>query len=209
MDIEFHGANCITIGNKNVRLVFDDNLTALGAKTVARESDVALFTGIHGKAASLPKLVIDSPGDYEVAGVSVQGIPARAHLDEKGTKNATIYKVIADDLRILLMGHVYPEVSESQLEQFGTIDLLIIPVGGNGYTLDPVGALQLMKKVEPKSVIVTHYDDSALNFEVPQQSLEDALKVLSLEPSQTTKKLRIKSDNFIEGTLDLIVLEKS
>lgn len=210
MDIEFYGANCIVLGNKQVRLVFDDNLTVLGSKAVTKPGDVAVFSGPHGKPAAETKLVIDMPGEYEVAGVSIQGIPARAHLEEKAVKNATIYKVLVDDIRILLTGHIYPELSESQLEAIGTVDLLVVPVGGNGFTLDPTGALQLIKKIEPKAIIATHYADSALSFEVPQQSLDDAIKVLSLEPTQTTKKLKLKNGMFTnEGATDLIVLEKS
>lgn len=209
MDIEFYGANCITFANKQVRLVLDDNLAKLGSKSITKDGDVALFTDGHGAPVVATKLVLDSPGEYEVAGVSITGIPARSHLEEKAVKSATIYKLSFDDIRVLVTGHIYPELSESQLETIGSVDIMIVPVGGNGYTLDPTGALQLIKKIEPKAVILTHYADDGLKFEVPQQSLEDAIKIISLEPSQTIKKLKVKSGDFAESTTNLIVLEKS
>lgn len=208
MDIEFYGANCVSFSNKQVRLVVDDNLAELGAKSVTKEGDVALFTDGHGTPVVSTKLILDSPGEYEVAGVSITGVPARSHLEEKAVKSATVYKLVFDDIRVLVTGHVYPELSESQLETIGAVDVMIVPVGGNGYTLDPTGALQLIKKIEPKAVVLTHYADDSLKFEVPQQSLEDAIKIISLEPSQTTKKLKIKSGDFAESTTELIVLEK-
>ena len=48
------------------------------------------------------------------------------------------------------------------------VDVMFVPVGGNGYTLDGVGALKLIKKVEPKLVVPTHYDDAMLQFPMPQ-----------------------------------------
>jgi hypothetical protein len=33
-------------------------------------------------------------------------------------------------------GHIYPELSEDQLEQIGMVDILVVPVGNSGYTLD-------------------------------------------------------------------------
>lgn len=209
MDIEFYGANCLTLTTKQTRIVIDDTLESQGGKPVLKTGDVAIFTGAHGETATAPKLLLDSPGEYEVAGVSIYGIPARSHLEEKAVKNATIYKIIHDDIRILITGHIYPELSESQLEKIGLVDVLIIPVGGNGYTLDPAGALQLIKKIEPKAVIPTHYAESGVDYEVPQQTLADALMVLSLEPTQTTKKLKIKTGDFAEGVTDLIILERS
>jgi len=209
MDIEFYGANCLSVGTKDVRIVIDDDLADLGSKAVTKEGNVAIFTGSHGIPAASPRLIIDSPGEYEVAGIHIQGIPARAHLEESDVKNTTMYKIVGGDIRVLVTGHIYPELSENQLEAIGVVDVLCLPVGGNGYTLDAAGALQLIKTVEPHAVVLTHYADKALNYEVPQQELGEALKVISMEPTVTTKKLKLKSGDFAEGTTDLILLEKA
>jgi len=208
MDIQFYGANCITLSNKQARVVIDDNLAELGAKSVAKEGDVALFTTKHANPSVSAKIVIDQPGEYEVSGVSIFGIPARAHMDEEKVKSATMYKLVFDDLSVLVVGHVYPELSDAQLEAIGMIDVLFVPVGGNGYTLDGVGALKLIKKIEPKLVIPTHYDDAKLTFPVPQQTLEQGLKALAMEPKDTVAKLKLKQADMGETT-GLIVLEKS
>ena len=208
MDIQFYGANCIVISGKQVRLVIDDNLVELGAKTVAREGDIALFTGAHGEPAQQTKLTLDRPGEYEISGVSIFGIAARAHMDEEGRSTATMYKVVLDDFNLLVTGHIYPELSEAQLEAIGMIDVMFVPVGNSGYTLDGIGALKLIKKVEPKLVIPTHFEDSSLAFPVPQQPLEQALKGLAMEPKETTAKLRLKPGDLADLT-QLIVLERS
>ena len=192
MDLQYFGGNCVVLATKGVRLVFDDTLAHVGLKSVTKADDVAIFTGTHGDQAARSRLVIDGPGEYEVSGLSVIGIAARAHMDAEGTRQATMYKVVTDDTSYLITGHVYPDLSDAQLEAVGMVDVLVVPVGGNGYTLDPVGALQLIKKIEPKVVIPTHYGEAGIAYPVEQQSLEQALKGLAMEAKETVAKFHFK-----------------
>lgn len=207
MELQFYGANCVRLSTKRASLVIDDNLSELGAKSVIKPGEVAVYTMAHGEPISGIKLAVDQPGEYEVSDISIKGIAARAHIDEAGVKTATMFSITIDDVRVAALGHIYPDLTNDQLESIGMVDVLIIPVGGNGYTLDPVGALKLIKAIEPKIVIPTHYDDAVLNFPVPQQSLAEAVKVLSMEPKETTQKLKVKAGELAEST-SLVVLEK-
>ncbi len=211
MDIQFYGANCIALTTKGGRIVIDDNLIQLGGKSVVRAGDIALFTGAHTMPKAETKLEIDHAGEYEVSDFSIYGIPARSHMDEPGKQTATMYKIISKDLKIFTPGHIYPELSDTQLENIGRVDVMLIPVGGNGYTLDPVGALKILKQIEPKIVIPTHYDDDGkpdLNYEVPQQTLAQALTALAMEPKETVGKLKLKAGELPE-VMQLVVLERS
>ena len=216
MDIQFYGANCISLTIGGARIVIDDTLADMGGRTVIKSGDVALFTQArenkNEQATVDTKLTIDRPGEYEVSDISIYGIPARAHMDEDTQKSskgntATMYKIIAKDLRILITGHIYPKLKESDLEQIGTIDVMIVPVGGNGYTTDPVGALELIKKVEPKLVIPTFYADDKLTYPVPAKTLDEALQGLGMEPKERTGKLKLKHGDLTDDT-QLIVVEK-
>ena len=208
MDVQFFGANCLVFANKETRLVVDDNLVKLGGKTVTKPDDVVLFTGAHDELVTTPKMLIDMPGEYETANVSITGIPARSHLSEdENDKSATIYKIVVGDLVYVVLGHVYPELNDDQLEAIGMVDVLFVPVGGHGFTLDPVGALKLIRVIDPKLIIPTHYDDKTLKYEVPQESLEQALKEFAMEPKDKVDKLRVKSTELAEVT-QLLVLEK-
>ncbi len=208
MDIQFYGANTFSISNKNARVVIDDTLQNLGAKTISKTGDILLYTGPHAQPSVDPKLIIDHPGEYEVSDVSIYGVQLRSHMDEEKLKTVVAYKIIMDDVRIFVTGHIYPELSERQLEEIGTVDVLVVPVGGNGYTVDPIGATRLIKKIEPKLVIPGHFDDASLAFPVPQQPLAQALTTLALEPKETIDKLRLKSSDFGETT-ELIILNRT
>lgn len=207
MDLQFHGANCVSLTYKGQRVVIDDNLAELGAKSILKPDDVALFTSRHD-AQQPARLVLDSAGEYEVSDISIVGLSAQSHTEEKGLKSATMFKLVIGDLRVLVTGHIYPELSESQQDNIGIVDVLVVPIGGNGYTIDPVGALKLIKDIEPKLVIPTHYADTALKFPVPQHELSQALKELGMEPKETVAKLRIKPGELSDVT-QLVVLEKS
>jgi L-ascorbate metabolism protein UlaG (beta-lactamase superfamily) len=208
MDLQYFGANCIVLSGKDGRIVVDDNLAAIGAKSVAKEGDITLFTSVPHAPAASAKISFDSPGEYEVSNISITGIPARSHLDEEGAFTATMYKIMAGDITFLFTGHIYPSLSEEQLEAIGMIDVMAVPVGGNGYTLDPAGALKVFKAVEPKLIIPTHYDDKALNYEVPQQTLEQAVHDLGMEPREKVQRLKLKPADIGEIT-QLVILEKS
>jgi L-ascorbate metabolism protein UlaG (beta-lactamase superfamily) len=208
MDMQYYGANCISLISKQVRLVVDDNLVDLGGKSVTKEGDVVLFTGPHSNPKKSAKIIIDQPGEYEVQGIFIYGIAARGHMEEAGKKSATMYKIMTDDLNILVTGHIYPELSDTQLETIGMVDIMAVPVGGNGYTLDSTGALTLIKKIEPKLVIPTYYDDNSLRYPVPVTSLEEALKNLPMETKEPVQKLRIKSVDLSDVT-QLVVIERS
>jgi L-ascorbate metabolism protein UlaG (beta-lactamase superfamily) len=208
MELTYYGGNCVVVSGKEWRVVVDDTLASLGGKSVLRDGDIALYTYTAPEGLPNTKLTIAQPGEYEGANVSITGIPARAHMDEAGTKAATIYKVVAGDLTFLFTGHIYPELSESQLERIGLVDIMVVPVGGNGYTLDGEGALKLIKDIEPKVVIPTHYDDGKLKYEMPQQTLEQALQSLGMEVKERVPKLKLKGLELTDTT-QLIVVERS
>lgn len=208
MDLQFYGANCVAISTGKARIVIDDNLEDLGGKSVTKQGDVALFTGVHAVPKQEVKITIDRPGEYEASEVSIYGIQMRAHIDEDKQKTATSYKIIANDLRVLVLGHVYPELNDRDLETIGMVDILFVPVGGNGFTLDSTGAASLIKKIEPKLVVPTYYDDTALKLPVPAQSLDQALQGIGIEPKESTAKLKVKSGD-LSDVMQLVVLERS
>jgi L-ascorbate metabolism protein UlaG (beta-lactamase superfamily) len=205
MELQFYGANCLSVSYKGTRIIIDDNLAELGDKSVTKADDVALFTGPYD-TKPVARASFDSPGEYEVADISIAGIPARSHLEESGKLGATMFKLTAGDLSVLVTGHIYPELSDSQLETINQVDLLVVPVGGNGYTVDPAGALKLIKDIEPKLVVPTHYADKNFKFPVPQQDLATALKELAMEPKETVAKLKLKTAELSDLT-QLIILQ--
>lgn len=206
MELQYFGANCLRISTKKAQVVIDDNLDKLGLKPVTKPADISLHT-FSGVTAQQSHFAAEMPGEYEISGVVIHGVSARGHMDEEGKQSAVIYTVAADDLKVAVLGHIYPQLSEDQLEQIGHVDIAVVPVGDSGYTLDGVGALKLIKQIEPRVVIPTHYADKAIKYEVPQVELAEALKNLAMEPSETIAKYKPKPIDLTDTTR-LIILER-
>lgn len=206
MELTYHGANCLRISTKKAQVVIDDNLDKLGLKSVTKPTDISLHT-FSGVPAKQSHFVANMPGEYEISGVVIHGVSARGHMDEEGKQNAVIYTIAADDLKVAVLGHIHPQLSEDQLEQIGHVDIAVVPVGDSGYTLDGVGALKLIKQIEPKIVIPTHYADKVIKYELPQVELVEALKGLAMEPAETLPKYKPNPTDLTDTTR-LIVLER-
>ena len=206
MELQFFGANCVRITTKKASVVVDDDLAKLGLKSITRPTDISIHTS-KDLPAEIAQFTADMPGEYEIADAVIHGIAARSHMDEKGETTATIFTVSSGNLNVAVLGHIYPELSDEQVEQIGPVDIAIVPVGGNGYTLDGTGALSVIKKLEPKVVIPTHYGDKGIKYEVPQAELPDALKNLGMEAAETVDKYKAKPSE-LSDTTQLIVLKR-
>lgn len=206
MEFQYYGANCLRITTKKAQIVVDDNLGQLGLKSVTKPTDISLHTH-EGIPAAEAQFTADMPGEYEISGVVIHGVAARSARDEEGKKSAVIYTLTADEMRVAILGHIYPELSEGQLEDIGLVDIAIIPVGNSGYTMDGPGALTVIKKIEPKIVIPTHYADKAIKYEVPQVELAEALKGLAMEASETADKYKPNRADWTD-TAKLVILNR-
>ncbi len=206
MELQYFGANCLRITTKKAQIVTDDNLASLGLKSVTKPDDISLRSNdklpdVHGRFTA------DMPGEYEISGVIIKGIAARSHMEEEGKSTSVIYTLTADAVKIAILGHINEDLSEEQLESIGMVDIAVIPVGNSGYTLDGIGALKVVKQIEPKVVIPVHYADKAINYEVPQTELAEAIKSLGMEPAETVAKYKFKSSDSGDST-QLIILER-
>ncbi len=209
-DIEYKGANCLVITTKNLTIVTDPKLSIVGLKDQSVKDRLVVATEDRfivddGSA----KLVINGPGEYEVGPVALIGHPVVRHIDtpDKG-KLSTIYRIEIGDVRLALVGNIAPDLSEDDLEALGVVDILIIPVGGTGYTLDAMSATKLTRKIEPKVIIPVHYDDKGLQYEVPQESLELFVKDMGVDVEKTSK-YKVKAATSIPATMTIVELERS
>lgn len=205
MEITFHGANCVSLSAKSASLLVDPSVP--GVKVEQKKADIILTTFAQTLALGDEQLLIDTPGEYEAKGISIKGIAARGHMEEEGGQGATMYRIDMNNGRVAVVGHIYPELSDEQLEALGTIDVLIVPVGGHGYTLDATGAAKIVRAVEPKIVIPTHYADRAVKYEVPQAELKLFTDEIGGQV-QEEAKLKLKAGDLPEQ-MTIITLSRS
>lgn len=209
-EVEYKGANCVVISSKKASIITDPKLSLVGLKDANVKDAIELATearfAINSDDA---KLVLEGPGEYGVADFDIRGIAAQRHLDsEADPKASTMYRIESGDIRAAVIGNIYEKLSEEQLEELGIIDVLIIPVGGSGYTLDATGAATITRQIDPKIVVPVHYADAALNYEVPQSEVDVFLSELGA-PVEETGKLKLKNSAALPQVLTVYKLARS
>lgn len=209
-EIEYKGANCVVISSKKASIVLDPKLSLVGLKDANVKDAIELATEARFSMESEDaKLVIEGPGEYGVADFDIKGIAAQRHLDtESDPKISTMYRIATTEIRAVVLGNIYEKLSEEQLEQIGIIDVLVIPVGGSGYTLDATGAAVITRQIDPKIVVPIHYADSGIKYEVPQSDFETFVAELGV-PVEEAPKLKLKNSAALPPVLTIFKLARN
>lgn len=208
MEFEYKGANCVVITSNRAKVVIDGKISNLGLKDIAPKDAVLVATQEEFAPYVEDDLRVDQPGEYEIHDVSFKGIAADRMIDHAdGSNQATMYRIDFGDVVVGVIGNVAAPLSDVQLEMLGVVDVLILPVGGNGYTLDPLQSLEVIRQIEPKVVIPVHYDDKEINYPVPQLGLELFTKEVSV-PVEEMPKWKIKNGSLPES-LTVIVIDRT
>lgn len=213
MDINWYGQSCFKIKGKSATVIvdpFDPDFVGLKLPKDL-EAQVALSTHNHKDhnnvgAVSGNPLVVIGPGEYEVAGVSVVGIGSyhdAASGSEKGEN--TIYHILIDGVNIVHLGDLGHVLTEDQMSQIDTVDILMVPVGGT-YTIDAEVAAKVVAQLEPRIVIPMHYQLPGLKTDLA--GVEPFLKEMGAENVAPVAKLSISRDKLPEETT-VVVLSKS
>lgn len=179
MEIQYYGANSLKISTKKSVVCVDPASDIASLKSDLKKANTVLVTqpALVSKTAD-EVFVVTSPGEYEFEDYSVKAIAAQSHTASVGDKSATMYRITAADTKIFVVGHIAGKLNEEQLEEVGMVDIVVIPVGGSGYTLDAIEAAAVVRSLEPKLVIPVHSSEDGLSYEVPQAQRDDFVKEL-------------------------------
>lgn len=194
MELQYYGANGLKFTTKKSAIVVDPISDIATIKVDLKKASSVLVTQAAFEPSKEEELfIINGPGEYEFEDYSVKGIAAQAHTAASGDKSATMYWINSSDIRILVTGHIDSKLTEEQLEAIGVVDVVIVPVGGSGYTLDALGAAAVVRAIEPKMVIPVHASDDGLKYEVPQSEIDLFVKELGAPVAEETpEKLKLK-----------------
>jgi len=214
MEIIYFGHSCFKLKTKEAALIIDPFEPAkLGVKLPKLEADAVLITHNHfdhnyKEGVSGYRLLVDGPGEYELSGVNIFGIPVY-HDEKSGVERGknTMYYIEADGVSVLHCGDLGHVLDDDTLEKFGSVTALLIPVGGT-YTIDSEKASKVISTIEPAFVIPMHY--GVEGSKMPDiDKLEKFLDEMGIENGDV-KKIKslsiIANDN--DGETQVVVLEK-
>jgi len=161
MDIEWFGHSCFRLrGAQGVVVTDPYGPVDAGQENVLR-AEIVTVSHAHpghdrvGSVAGQP-FVIDGPGDYEVQGIFVTGL-RMSHDAHGGNARGftTAYCVLLDDLNLCHLGDLGHRPSQEHVEAIGSVDILLVPVGG-GNSLGPSQAAEVVRLLDPAIVIPMH-----------------------------------------------------
>lgn len=204
------------LGGESVKVQFGETILAFNPvskdsklPTAKFRADIVLtslnhpdMNGVDQAAFGDKKpFVISGPGEYEVKGVFIKGLPSESRYDGE-TRVNTIYTVTLEGMNICFLGAVStPELPKDTDEGIEEVDILFAPIGGNG-VLSPAEAYKLAVSIGPKIVIPIHYGDIGG---------KDALKAFLKEAGENPKpesKLTLKKKDIEGKEAEVVVLEK-
>jgi len=194
-----------------VKIVFGD--TTIGFNPISKESkgkqvrfgaDIAIVSTNHPDTNGVDVLthgskepfVITSPGEYEISGVTIKGFPSQTAYGDNNMN--TIYLVTLEGMTICFLGLLSSlELPSSVRESLDAIDILFIPIGGEG-TIAPQNAHKLAVSIGARLVIPIQYDaDTVKTF--LKESGNDSIRPID--------KLTIKKKDLEDKDGEVVVLE--
>jgi L-ascorbate metabolism protein UlaG (beta-lactamase superfamily) len=215
MIITYQGAEFFRVQFGDITLAFnpiskDSKLkpSRFGADVVLVSTQHEDFNGIDQVAhGDKQPFMIAGPGEYEVKGVFIKGLPSVSHYSEGKPSTIdlvnTIYTVTLENMNLCFLGAIdTPQLAAETIEALDEIDILFVPIGGAG-VLDAAKAYKLAVSLEPKIIIPMHYGDIGN---------ADALKVFLKEAGENpppTAKLTLKKKDLEGKNGDVLVLEST
>ena len=212
MEITWYGHSCFRMMERGVAsIVADPYDPALGYGEPNLRADIVTVSHDapgHNAADSVKKAehLLDRPGEYEIGGVFITGImtyDTSAAADEIRRNVAFVYDF--DGLTIAHLGDLSHVPTQQEIEQFGPIDVLLVPVGG-GNALNSAQASEVISRIEPSVVVPMHYHTDEVGMEL--EPLEKFLKEMGISTVEEQDSLKISSSNLSDETT-IVVLNRA
>ncbi|NCO12298.1 MAG: hypothetical protein COZ34_05145 [Candidatus Pacebacteria bacterium CG_4_10_14_3_um_filter_34_15] len=217
MILTYHGHSTFRIKGKKGTVITDPYEDYIGMPLPRLSGDIVTVSHDHKDHNAIKKIsgttrrenpfIVNKSGEYEVGGISIFGVRTFHDANEGVERGENIvFTALVDGIRICHLGDLGHELSPEQIEDIGSVDVLLCPVGGV-YTIDPELAVKTIRSIEPGIVIPMHYKTAQHNADVfgDLKTLDDFLKVYGVSP-EPVPKLDIDSTLNIPEETELVVL---
>ncbi len=212
MVINYFGLTSFRLQETGVSLLFNPAPSSSGLVLPRMQNDIIVFSQAP---LELPKkdnsFIISTPGEYEVKGIFIYGLEQNGQagslqLGEAGKQNI-IYLLEFEGVRLVHLGLPKPQASLSakQLERLEGVDILMVPIGGNG-SLSAKQAAEVINELEPRMVIPMNYQLSGLKLKL------DSLEAFKKEIGghfETVDKIKVSRKELPEEETKFVVIEPS
>lgn len=196
MEITWYGHSCFRITDRGIATVVTDpyNHAELGYSALALKADIVTVSQDeagynHVEAVKGADWEIRGAGEYEIGGVFLTAVPT-----DKSKKNGTgnmVYTFDYNGVNVVHLGRMNDMPSRAEVEAFGTVDVLLAPVGGGG-GLNASRAAEVISLLQPGIVVPMHFktEDSKSDLNLIDQFLKEMGLGKSIEAQKSLKLSR-------------------
>lgn len=222
MTLTWYGQSCFRIVFEKVKgeeqaLVIDPfSASTVGFELPKIKADVVLVTHDHPDSNDISAVegnpfLINGPGEYDVKGISIQGVSA-FHDNKAGKERGLVvlYVIEKNNLRLCHLSNLgQKELTPEQLEILDGVDVLMIPVGGL-LVIDAKEAVKIINQIEPSFVVPMHYKISGLETEL--DILDKFLEEMGVKEIKPLERLKIKGKRKSEQEkeeIEVVILKRA
>lgn len=167
MQITWYGHSCFRLRSRKGSVITDPYGGGMGYSIPRLRADIVTVSHDHPHHANVKAIkgkpkIISGPGEYEIKGIFVIGIPVSENTRKNGQGGGnTIYVFDFDGITVCHLGDLRRVPTQAQVEELSDVDVLLIPVGG-GTSIGAAKASDVISLLEPKIVIPMHYRTEGL-----------------------------------------------
>jgi L-ascorbate metabolism protein UlaG (beta-lactamase superfamily) len=210
MEITWYGHSCFRLTERNFATVVTDPFDhkAVGYDALKLKAEIVTVSheapghnntdAVKGSTHALT-----GAGEFEIGSVFITAVQTGGGKKSKDKTRNTLYVFDYDGITVAHLGDLQEVPSQSEVEALGTVNVLLVPVGG-GSSLNAAKAAEVVSLIEPNIVIPMHYatDDTKVKLE----SLSKFLKEMGLGKVESQPSLKVTRSGLPQET-KVIVLD--
>jgi len=212
MEIIWYGHSCFRLAERNLATVVTDPFDAetVGYEPLNLKADIVTVSHDaaghnHLKAVKGYTHTITGPGEFEIGSVFITGVQTDGH----GKKTSemprnTLYVFDYNSLTVAHMGDLRQVPTQAEVEALGTVNIVLIPVGGSS-GLNAAKAAEVVSLLEPNIVIPMHYATKGTKLTL--DSLDKFLKEMGLHGHEESLPALKVSKSGLPDETKVVVLE--
>lgn len=211
MKIEWLGLNCIRIHSKKldqeVSIVIDPFSTKETGLKLPRNLKADIIIDPHSNVGEKEQgFIISTPGEYEIKGVFIYGIPfLKKQNNQNNSKRSIIFRLEREDMVLAHLGDIDSTLDIETLEKLQNIDILMVPVGANE-TFSAKKAVEVIKQIEPRIVIPINFYVPGLKIKLDRVEL--FCKEIEKECNEVGNFLKISKKDLPQDEMRVVILNK-
>lgn len=221
MEITTFGETCLRLRGREGVVVTDPYPRIVGPTGRGLTADIVTFShpdgqtslGLQGPPAAIRRIdrtagkdgmkiptslesafLLDSPGEYDVHGILVTGVQTFRDEQmgaERGSNTCFVYEL--DGIHAVHLGDVGHLLTEEQVGEVGTVQIVLVPVGGS---LPATRAAELVAQLDARLIVPMHLDGG----DAGRAELDRFLHEMSVQQPEPVAKLSVTSSSLPSET---------